>query len=430
VVPDAYRDGIVNTSFFGNAYGMINYDAYGLYNSGFWNTIDSRVDPNANPSDASYDFTNTWRVTEKLTTAYLKVDIDTNVLNLPLTGNVGVQSVTVDQNTNIFFTSGTIGSAVQGSYQDSGAKYTDILPSLNLALGLPQDVKLRIGAAKTEARPRMDDLAGGAAYATIADSSSPLTGPNGKPVYWTQNSGGNPKLQPWRANAFDLAVEKYFSNRGYVSAAVFYKSLTSYIYPRFMEVDFTGVPLPNASSGLTYDKADANRIGVGKVSSNGSGGTIRGAELSVSLPAEILTPVLRGFGVLFSASWNRSEIHPDGVGVPLPGLSPRVINTTLYYELGGFSVRVSDRLRGGFVGEVPAYDSSLTINNVKSESIVDAQVGYSFTEGRLNGLSLNLSGSNLTNEPFVLYQVGAPSFDIIKFEKYGAVYSATVRYKF
>jgi len=47
-----------------------------------------------------------------------------------------------------------------------------------------------------------------------------------------------------------------------------------------------------------------------------------------------------------------------------------------------------------------------------------------------NGLSVNLSGSNLTNEPFVLYQVGAPSFDVIKYEKYGAVYAVSLRYKF
>jgi iron complex outermembrane receptor protein len=430
VVPSSYRQGTIDTSFFGNPYGMINYDAYGLYNSGFWNTIDSRVDPNANPSDATADYTNTWRVTEKLTTVYVKVDIDTNILGLPVTGNVGAQSITADQKTNIFFTSGTIGSQVQGAYQDVGTKYTNVLPSLNLALGLPEDVKVRFAAAKTEARPRMDDLGGGAAYQTISDSAAPFTGPKGQPIYWTQNSGGNPKLRPWMANAFDLAVEKYFSTRGYVSAAVYYKSLTSYIYPRFLFVDFTGVPLPPASSGLTYAKADANRIGYSKVSSNGSGGTIRGAELSLSLPAEVFTPVLQGFGVLVAASWNRSEIHPGGTSLPLIGLSPRVINTTLYYERGGFSVRVSDRLRGSFVGEVPAYDSTLTVNNVKSENIVDAQIGYSFTEGPVKGLAVNLSGSNLTNEPFVLYQVGAPAFDIVKYEKYGAVYAVSLRYKF
>jgi iron complex outermembrane receptor protein len=425
VVPEPYRQGTIDTSFFGNPYGMINYDAYGLYNSGFWNTIDNRADPNANPSDITSDYTNTWRVREKLTTVYVKVDIDTNVLSLPLTGNLGVQSVTADQKTNIFFTSGT-----SGTYQDIGAKYTNVLPSLNLALGLPEDVKLRFAAAKTEARPRMDDLGGGASYQAISDNVAPFTGPNGQPIYWTQNSGGNPRLRPWMANAFDFAVEKYFSTRGYISAAVYYKSLTSYIYPRFMFIDFTGVPLPPDSSGISYTKADANRIGIGKVSTNGSGGTIRGAEVSLSLPAEVFTPVLQGFGLLVAASWNRSEIHPLGPSVPLLGLSPRVINTTIYYERGGFSVRVSDRLRGSFVGEVPAYDATLTVNNVKSENIVDAQIGYSFTEGYLKGLTLNVSGSNLTNEPFVLYQVGAPPFDIIKYEKYGAVYAASLRYKF
>lgn len=430
VVPAPYRNGTIDTSFFGNPYGMINYDAYGLYNSGFWHTVDSRVDPNANPGDASSDFTNTWRVTEKLYTAFVKVDIDTNIASLPLTGNVGVQSVTADQKSLIFFQSGNIGPQILGSYENVGARYTDVLPSLNLALGLPEDIKLRFAAAKTEARPRMDDLAGGATYSTISDTSSPLTGPNGQPIYWTRNGGGNPYLRPWRANAFDLALEKYFSTRGYVSAALFYKSLTSYIYPRFGVVDFTGVPLPPSSPGLTYTKADANRIGVGKVSANGNGGTIRGAEVAVSIPFEMFTPVLQGLGLESSASWNRSEVHPGGFSLSVPGLSPRVINTTLYYERSGFSVRVSDRLRGGFIGEVPAYDSTLTINNVKSENIVDAQIGYSFLEGPLKGLSVNLSGSNLTDEPFVLSQVGAPAFDIIKYEKYGAVYAISVRYKF
>ena len=430
VVPTQYQAGTINTSFFGNPYGMINYNAYGMYNSGFWTTIDSRVDPNANPSDASFDYTSTWKVTEKLTTVYVKSDIDTHAWSLPLTGNVGVQTIFTDQSSNIFFTSGTIGPTVQGAYQNVGAKYSDFLPSMNLALSLPEDVKVRFAAAKTAARPRMDDLAGGAAYSTIADSQAPYVGANGKPVYWTENSGGNPQLRPWRANAFDLALEKYFADRGYVSGSLFYKSLTSYIYPQFEVVNFAGVPLPPLSSGLTYNDANANRIGVGKVDANGHGGTIRGAEVALSLPADILTPMLKGFGVLASASWNRSAVHPNGVDVPVLGLSNKVINTTLYYEYGGFSVRVSDRYRGEFEGEVPAYDSSLTVDNVKAESIVDAQIGYAVTEGPLNGFSVNLSGSNLTNAAFVLYQVGAPSFDIIKYERYGAVYSLAVRYKF
>ncbi len=306
-MPTAYRDGLINTSFFGNPYGMINYDAYGLYNSGFWNTRDSRVDPNANYGDVFFDYTNTWKVTEKLTTPFIKFDIDTHVGSVPLTGNIGVQTVTADQTSRIFFAAPapSTGNAVTGQYQNVGAKYTDVLPSMNLAFGLPDDIKLRVAAAKVEARPRMDDLAGGASFTTIPDSASPFVAPNGKAYYWTQTSGGNPKLKPWRANAFDLALEKYFSTKAYVSAAVFYKELTTYITPEFVTVDFTGLPLPLPQPGLTYNNANANRIGVGKISANGSGGYIRGVELSGSLFFDVFTAVLEGFGLQASASWNR-----------------------------------------------------------------------------------------------------------------------------
>ena len=44
-------------------------------------------------------------------------------------------------------------------------------------------------------------------------------------------SGGNPLLDPWKANAFDISYEKYFEGtKGYVSAAFFYKDLRSYIF--------------------------------------------------------------------------------------------------------------------------------------------------------------------------------------------------------
>ena len=439
-VPAAFRNGVINTSFFGNPTGMINYDAYGLYNSGFWNTIDSRLDPNANYGDRYSDYSSTWTVWEKLTTAYVKADVDTHLGGVPLTGNIGVQTVTADQSSDIFLAlPGGPGNQVNGSMHSVGAKYTDVLPSMNLTFALVPDLLLRFAAAKTVARPRMDDLSGGANYSVIQDQAAqPPKTPTGQTVYWTFGGGGNPHLRPWRANVADLALEKYFSNKGYLSAAIYYKDLTSYITKHLALVDFTGVPLPTSTPGNTFTLADKNRIGFGVSSVNGHGGYIRGLEVTASLPFEAITPVLQGFGAIVSASWNQSEIKPTldlgstqvSIAIPIPGLSPRVINSTLYYERGGFSARVSDRYRAGFLGEVPAYDSSLTINNVKAESVVDAQIGYSFNRGYLQGLSLNLTGQNLTNEPFVLYQVGSPSFDVIKYEKYGAVYGLSASYKF
>jgi hypothetical protein len=48
----------------------------------------------------------------------------------------------------------------------------------------------------------------------------------------------------------------------------------------------------------------------------------------------------------------------------------------------------------------------------------------------MEGLSINLQGTNLTDEPFVLTQVNTPSDQIIKYQKYGAIYSLALTYRF
>ncbi|MEJ0088078.1 MAG: TonB-dependent receptor [Pseudomonadota bacterium] len=441
VVPEEFRTGIANTSFFGSPYGMIGYDAIGLYNSGFWQPIDAYDDPNpaVGSGDRQSSVTNDWRVTEKLTTAFVKFGIDTHIGKLPLRGNIGVQSITADQSSDLNLYSPacpepTCVPALEqsASMVTQGTKYTDILPSMNLALELPHDMKLRFGAAITQARPRMDELAGGAGYTVVPDSATP---PNvdGQFLYWSRNGGGNPNLKPWKATTFDLSFEKYFAEQGYVSLAVYNKNLTTYIATRSVITSFEGVLLPDQqlpTDPTIYTEADANRNGVSSVKVNGSGGYIRGVELTVSLPFSLFTPVLDGFGLVASAAKNESEILINDIPTDVPGLSTKVFNTTLYFEKAGFSARVSNRFRGDFLGEVPDYSSNLTFNNVKSESILDAQVGYEFRQGTLEGLSVSLQGTNLTDEPFVLSAVGEGPYNLVKYQKYGAVYSLALTYKF
>jgi iron complex outermembrane receptor protein len=129
-----------------------------------------------------------------------------------------------------------------------------------------------------------------------------------------------------------------------------------------------------------------------------------------------------------SASYNDSAIDPANTGnkVNIPGLSKEVINTTLYYEKHGFSARVSNRYRGDFVGEVPNYQNSLETRNVLAESIIDAQVSYTFQSGPMEGLNISFSGSNLTNEPFFLYKGN----NVVREEKYGSTYLLGLSYKF
>jgi iron complex outermembrane receptor protein len=306
-----------------------------------------------------------------------------------------------------------------------------VLPSLNLAFEFPHELKWRIGLATTVARPRLDDMGGGSSYTVTSDQGAPSNF-DGTPYYWSRNGGGNPKLKPWKANAFDMSLEKYFGNRAYVSAAIYWKDLKTYIFNESTVEDFSDVPLPPVPPGdpSTYNLASANRMGVSTLKSNGSGGYVKGIEFTASIPFSLFSDALDGFGFIASAAKNSSSIVINKVETPIPGLSTKVINSTLYYEKYGFSARISNRYRDDFVGEVPAFDATLTLNNVSAESLLDAQIGYQFGSGALKGLSVSLSGTNLTDEPFVLNNLGTTPYNLIKYQEYGAVYALAVSYVF
>ncbi len=79
---------------------------------------------------------------------------------------------------------------------------------------------------------------------------------------------------------------------------------------------------------------------------------------------------------------------------------------------------------------MPLFDATLSYNNVSAESLVDAQVGYSFQEGKLEGLSISLAGTNLTDEPFQLNSLDQTPYNFNKYQKYGATYALTLSYLF
>ncbi|MGN6422093.1 MAG: TonB-dependent receptor [Asticcacaulis sp.] len=435
-IPSQYRNGTTQAGFLGSSGGMVSYDALGLYESGYFTYVEET---------AASAVQKTWTVNETLDTFYVKGDIDTTLWGLPVTGNMGLQSVHANQKATSFYTDGTAAGVTP---QSGGASYTDILPTLNLNFQLADDTVMRFGAGTTIARPRMDDMAAGTSYSTAVNTNPSIIGAN--KYYWS-GGGGNPALRPWKANDFDLSVEHYFGRKGYVSGAIFYKDLTTFIYNQTVLKDYTGVDPSGAcwadaahtvkvidnTVGSPYNgqwvcaQADANRIGTTSAQANGHGGYIKGVELTVSMPGELIAPWLDGFGVIWSASYNASSINPTGTNAyDVPGLSKEVMNTTLYYEKHGFSARISNRYRGDFLGEVPDYTNSLSNTWVHSENVVDAQLGYSFEDGPLKNLAFSLSASNITNEPFYTYQGKGLPDHILRYEKYGSTYLFGVSYKF
>jgi len=257
----------------------------------------------------------------------------------------------------------------------------------------------------------------------------------GKP----DGSGGNPRLDPWRADAFDLSYEKYFGTNAYVSVAGFYKDLKTYIYNQINgNYDFSGYL---ASLPPGYFAPGVTPVTTGSFSQpvNGSGGVLKGLEFSVSVTGELLADALSGFGTILSISQTSSNITIEdppgdnyltgnGLGkVPLPGLSETVWNATLYYEKSGFSARVATRARSKYIGEVTNFANDRSLKYVKGDRITDAQVGYEFGSGRLDGLSILFQVNNLTNEPYIAYALTETRQQ--DFQEYGRQYLLGVNYR-
>ena len=372
-------------------------------------------------SESNDDLQKDQSIEEEIRTFYAKANLDMDLTDsVRLRGNVGVQYIRTEQ-----ASSGVVIDASGPVVVDSmGASYGDILPSLNLVADFGNGWNVRFGAARELMRPRINDMgAYGSVFLNTTDAGGRV---------WAGN-GGNPQLEPYRADAVDLSVEKYFgeSNSSYVAVAVFYKDLDSYIYTRTIPWNFAGYEyegeVPPESDWGTFSSP-----------ANGTGGYMRGVEFGSALSGDLLHPALDGFGLLLNASYTESSIDPDGPDQgngtdTFPGLSKIVANATLYYEKSGFSARVSQRFRDPYRGEYSYIFGQRSYRYTLNERTIDLQVSYDFPESsKLGGLSLMFQVNNLNNEPFRTevsdsHQLGL--FFPEEYTEYGRQYMLGFRYK-
>lgn len=406
-------------------YGLVNLGFAGVGYIPSWNVpaAVARYMDFQPVDNLSYLIPKAWTVNEEITTGFVQADIDTEWGGVPVTGNVGVQVQRVDQSSDANFWDATQPAGQEISPITLGKTYTDVLPSMNLAFAFEHEQMLRVALAKQTARPRVDQM-----RASLEFGVNTATGRPG-------GSGGNPELEPWRANAFDISYEKYFGTKAYVAAAYFYKDLENYIYTQTRDdYDFSDlladyVPPPGTMP--------PDSIGDFTQPMNGEGGSLQGLELTASIPFELFSTALTGFGVVASASFFDSSIEildpesASSVGsdpIALPGLSDRVYNWTLYYERNGFEARINQRRRSDFIGEIGNFNGNRSLRYVVGENITDAQVSYSFGSGSLAGMTLLLQASNLTNEA---YQTYAGSKDRpLEYIEWGRTITFGVNYRF
>jgi len=319
-----------------------------------------------------YLYDSNFAITEKILASYIKADIDADGMR----GNLGVRLVETKQTTGAY-----VGPADAKVWQEEDKSYFDILPSINLAVDIEEDMILRFSAARVMTRPD---------YAAMTNATT----------YNTETrvgTGGNSNIDPYRATQFDVGYEWYFSDAGIFSSALFYKDLQS--------------TLGENTQTETFDNVE---IEISRPI-NGPAGTLKGIELGYQ------TELAEGFGIAANYTFVDGESKDlEGNDILIPGISEHTFNFSTYYENETYSGRISYNYRTGYdTGRAwPGYQDAY--------GQIDASFNYNINEN----ITAVFEVINLTDEHTFSYQEEGVKQALTGVYKDGRRFMAGLRFSF
>ncbi|WP_425491150.1 TonB-dependent receptor [Luteimonas fraxinea] len=344
--------------------------------------------------------------------AYLQGEFSTDLGSIPFSGNFGVRYVRTKQSST--GTATVTGTAVASTVS---REYSDTLPSMNLVAEIAPDFLVRFGAARVMSRPTLGSLTPGV---TVSVSGGART-----------VSGGNPALDPVRADTADLGFEWYFDEGAMVGLGLFYKDLKTTIQNSREIRSYASSGLP--ASLLDGTGASVNDDFAFTVPLNTPGGPLKGFEANYVQPFTFLSGVWSDFGVQLNYTYVDTEIQyltstgANSLRTSLLGSSKTSWNATLFYEGQSFSGRISATNRDDYLIAVPGVEQGFTedVHGQNGTTVLDASLRYKISEQ----IELSLEGINLTNKPSETW-VGAGSRLPLDFSETGRQYLLGLRYKF
>jgi iron complex outermembrane recepter protein len=407
---------------------------WGTSNPGVINSPTPGLGPNT-----AWSITESGSVFEEVTSAYVMANIDAELGDIPVSGNLGVRMVDTKQASTVL--QDVQGDPLQGAQyivDDAGLindqfaslvigdSYTDYLPSLNLNFKITDNDQIRFAAAKVMGRPPINRLFANAnvrvsdVFGSIDEDTGDivLTNPTAE---INGSSTNSPFLRPFYADQYDISYERYFDESdGAFVFALFYKNIQSFIdttATRPYDFAANGFDVPSEvvvtvtnEDGLAELDGNGEPITVTIPTENGTyttaqnnseGGYIRGVEVAYTEVYSMLPGMWSGLGLNASFSYTESEIQrTTGNGVftgNLPGLSEQVASVTLFWEYEGFESRVSTRYRNPFVSKQVGVNEQTV--NYDGETVVDLQASYDINDN----LSVLFQANNVTDAPTKSY---------------------------
>ncbi|MDE2110151.1 MAG: TonB-dependent receptor [Alphaproteobacteria bacterium] len=324
-----------------------------------------------------------WKVHEGVFEGYLMTSFKSDVMGVPMSGNLGVRI------SNVATTSSGYSNNLPITVKKN---YTDVLPSLNLNFHLSDEQILRFGAAIAVSRPPLDELRTGFSLST----SPPYTG-----------SGGNPFLNPYKVDQVDLDYEWYFHEEALFAAALYYKHLNSFIGYGSTTQDI---------NGTTYTMYSPL---------NGPGGDVTGLELTFQSRLYFLPGFLKDFGIYSNYAYVNSglkEFSPVNNPLDATGLAKHTAELDLWYSANDIEARIAYKVHSPFT--IIAGWNSQSLTRLDWERTLEASLSYQWNDH----IGFRLQGRNLTNEVSRSYWDNNPE-ELARFDTFGRSFLFDISYK-
>jgi iron complex outermembrane recepter protein len=456
------ENGVGNGEFGGGAYPQTNPDCFQAQAD-----LAGRVNGSVY---APHQITST---NEERTEAYVQFNFGNDELAIPVRGNVGFRYVNYKLSSSGFTVlpvgpTGEEGAAalfaqkypnlVDFTYvpQDSGAyiangqfdsvdgtDYSKVLPSLNVAFNLTDEMVLRFGLSESLYYPTMDQTRNSRqlsiAYDTVGlDPSKPVQSnsslPNYNPIADFTDVGlngvaRNSYLEPEESLNMDVSFEWYFSKTNSLTVSLFNKEIDNLFRERSFQADVT-----NQFNGATETVSFVGPANEGS-------GSIRGIELSYTQFFDMLPGAWSGLGVQANYTYvdqqdlndkssddNVNTARFDSAGnliqdtrnqfrsfsnLPLPGYSENNFNLVGMYEYNDVSFRLAYNWRSEYL--VTRRDSNeFAPIFAKAAGYLDASLSYNINEN----FKVGFEASNLLDtetETMAQYNQAGDKTDALNF---------------
>jgi TonB-dependent receptor len=265
--------------------------------------------------------------------------------------------------------------------------YLNILPSAAFKYSAKDNLVVRLAATTSLARPNYYDLT--PYFDNRVEEEELLT--------------GNEALKAAYAWNFDFSAEKFFSSVGILSAGIFHKNISNFIY-KYRNAAYSSANFSSDFPEITNPIAEGDEWTFIQPR-NGKAVQLSGIELAFQRQLDFLPGMLKNFGVYLNYTYTQSKtqgvFNEDGeerTDAKFPGTAPHIFNSSLSYETKRLSSRISANYADSYLYELGGdkFDDSY----YDSQFFLDANASYRITKKvRLFG-----EANNLTNQPLRFYQ--------------------------